>query len=57
MDRFSKIYTVQFGPGEEKCRSCYDPFGHHRSLGRKYWTPHTDIMETEDSVIKALSER
>jgi HSP20 family protein len=51
MDRFPKIFSVRFKPGEEGQEACYDPFGSHRFTGRSGWTPNTDILETEDDVI------
>ena len=46
-----KRFTVRFGRDEEGRECCLDPFGHDRFLGREGWTPNTDIVETEDSVV------
>jgi HSP20 family molecular chaperone IbpA len=51
MERFPKIFTVRCRPGEEGQEACYDPFGSHRFAGKTGWTPHTDILETEDDVV------
>ena len=52
MDRFPKIFTVRFGRGQENQDPWNDPFGSHRFIGRPPgWTPHTDILETEDAVM------
>jgi len=51
MDRFPKIFSVRFTPGGREQEACYDPFGGQRFTGRSVWTPNTDILETEDSVI------
>jgi len=51
MNRFPKVITVRFGPGEEGLEGCYDMFGSHRYLGGKGWNPSTDILETEKEVI------
>jgi HSP20 family protein len=51
MERFPKIFTVRCRPGEEGQETCYDPFGSYRFAGRTGWTPHTDILETEDDVV------
>jgi HSP20 family protein len=52
MDRPKMRFSVQFRNGEEgQQECCLDPFGHNRFLGRKGWTPSTDIVETEDAVV------
>jgi len=50
MDRLPKIVTVRFGAGEDSQEGGYGTFGPHRFLGRKFWKPSTDILETEDAV-------
>ena len=51
MERFPKIFTVRYRPGEPGQEDCHDPFGSRRFAGRAGWTPQTDILETEDEVI------
>jgi HSP20 family protein len=51
MDRTKKLVTVRFRNGEEGQECCLDPLGHNRFLGREGWTPSTDIVETEDTVV------
>ncbi len=51
MDRTKKLVTVRFRNGEEGQECCLDPLGHNRFRGRKGWTPSTDIVETEDTVV------
>lgn len=51
MERFPKIFTVRYCPGEPGEEDCYGAFGSRRFAGRPGWTPHTDILETEDDVI------
>ena len=51
MDRPKALFSVRFGSREEGSECCLDPFGHNRFLGRKGWTPSTDIVETEDAVV------
>lgn len=55
MQRFQKIFfggSEKVGAPSEYC--CQDPFGRHRVLARKGWTPNTDIYETSESVILLL---
>jgi len=54
MNRFPKVITVRFGPGEDCLEGCYDMFGSHRFLGHRGWNPSTDILETEDAVVIVL---
>ena len=51
MDRTKKLVTVRFRNDEEGQECCLDPFGHNRFRGREGWTPSTDIVETEDTVV------
>jgi len=51
MERFPKIFTVRYRPGEPGQEDCCDSFGSRWFAGRPGWTPHTDILETEDEVI------
>ena len=51
MDQSKKRFTVRFRSEEEGRECCLDPFGHNRFLGREGWTPSTDIVETEDTVV------
>lgn len=51
MERYPKIFAVNYRTGEEGKECCYDIFGRHRFMGSRGWTPNTDIMETEDSVV------
>ena len=51
MERPKSLFSVRFRAKEEGSECCLDPFGHNRFLGRKGWTPSTDILETEDAVV------
>ena len=51
MERPKTLFSVRFRAKEEGSECCLDPFGHNRFLGRKGWTPSTDILETEDAVV------
>jgi HSP20 family protein len=51
MDRSPRHFTVRFKGHEENRECCRDPFGQNRFLGRKGWTPATDIVETEEAVV------
>jgi HSP20 family protein len=51
MDQSKKLFTVRLRGDEEGQECCLDPLGHNRFLGRKGWTPSTDIVETEDTVV------
>jgi HSP20 family protein len=51
MERFPKIFSVRYRHGEPGQEDCYDSFGSQRFAGRTGWTPHTDILETEDDIV------
>jgi HSP20 family protein len=51
MDRTKKLVTVSFRTDEEGQECCLDPFGHNRFRSREKWTPSTDIVETDDTVV------
>jgi HSP20 family protein len=51
MERPRALFTVRYRGDEEGGECCLDPFGHNRFVGRKAWTPSTDIVETEDAVV------
>ncbi|MEW6440319.1 MAG: Hsp20/alpha crystallin family protein [bacterium] len=50
MDRVSRTMKVQLQRGQRQ-ECCYDPFGDQRFASRTTWTPNTDIVETERSVV------
>lgn len=51
MDQSRRHFTIRFRGDEEGRECCLDPFGQNRFLGRKGWTPATDIVETEEAVV------
>ncbi len=51
MERYPKIFSVRYRQGAPGQEDCDDSFGSQRFAGHEGWTPHTDILETEDDVI------
>ncbi len=51
MDKPKKLFTLYSQAGLQGKDSSYDLLGQPRFLGRKGWTPNTDILETDESVL------
>ena len=54
MERYPKNFTENFNAGEEGQACFHDVYGRHRFMGSRGWTPNTDIMETQESVVILL---